>query len=189
METGFFQDPVLSEKLDIRIDHLLYEHSQRIGGCPAQFRFCLRGIPDEQVDFRRAVIPRIHGYNLFPDGNGKIRIVTGGYDACLLRFGSPEFQLNPYLCKSHAHEFADGGSDPGCDDIIFRLRLLQDPPHCIYLVPGVSPIAPGAEITQEYLVLQTQADLRYPPGDLTRDKGLTPKRRFVVEEDSVGGIQ
>src|SRR6185437_12132963 len=126
--------------------------------------------------------------HLFTYRHHKIRVIAAGDDADLFVRFSLEFQLNPDLCKSHAHEVPNGGGHACGDHIVFGLRLLQDAPHGFHIVFGMSPVATGIEVAEIDLILQTQADLGDATGDLAGHEGLTPERRFVIEKDAVAGI-
>src|SRR5256885_6095036 len=74
-------------------------------------------------------------------------------------------------------------------DVVLRLRLLQHQPLRTHIVARVSPIPFRIQIAQVQSILQAGANPRQRTGDLARNEGLTPLRRFVVEEDAVARIQ
>ena len=54
-------------------------------------------------------------------------------------------------------------------------------------IPRVAPITPCIQVSQLQTILQTEFDSRERAGNLARDEGFAPHRRFVVEQDSVAG--
>ena len=50
------------------------------------------------------------------------------------------------------------------------------------------PVAAGAEVAEEELLLEADLDAGEAAGDLTGDEGLAAQGRLVVEEDAVAGI-
>jgi hypothetical protein len=77
----------------------------------------------------------------------------------------------------------------GGDDVIVRFLLLQHHPHRFDVVAGKAPIAARVEVAERELVLHAELDAGRAAGDLAGDEVLTAPRRFVVEQDAVGGEQ
>ncbi len=50
------------------------------------------------------------------------------------------------------------------------------------------PVAQGREVAQVEAVLQADSDAREGARDLARDEGFAADRAFVIEEDTVAGI-
>jgi len=73
----------------------------------------------------------------------------------------------------------------GGEHIIVRLRLLNDQPHALDIVPRVTPVAPGGKIAEVELALMPQLDRRDGAADLPRHEGFAPRRSFVIEQDAV----
>ena len=73
----------------------------------------------------------------------------------------------------------------GNDEIVRRI-LLEDQPHGLNKVPGIAPVSLGLEIPEKELILKPELDSRGSAGDLSGNKGLTPSRGFMVEENAVG---
>lgn len=53
----------------------------------------------------------------------------------------------------------------------------------------MAPVALRVQIAEKKLVLQPELDARCGASDLPRDKGLSPARRLVVEENAVASEQ
>src|SRR5262245_39815648 len=52
----------------------------------------------------------------------------------------------------------------------------------------MSPVAPGIEIADIEMLLQTKLDSRHSPRDLARDEGLAAQRTFVIKQNAVGSM-
>jgi hypothetical protein len=75
----------------------------------------------------------------------------------------------------------------GADHEIVRLRLLQHQPHGRDIFAGVPPVAFGFEIAQTQLLLLARQNPGDAGGDFPRDELEAAPRRFVVEQNPVGG--
>ena len=71
------------------------------------------------------------------------------------------------------------------DDEIIGLFLLQDEPHTLYIVLGISPVAQGIQVTQIQLVLQTVSDTCCGKGDFSGNEGLSAALTLMVEENAI----
>ncbi|MNS56284.1 hypothetical protein D3C72_891400 [compost metagenome] len=108
--------------------------------------------------------------------------------------------MDALLLNAFAHpldgdvDFTEGNLDEVSDrvllacghDVVVRGVLLKHEPHGFDVVPCVSPVALGVEVTQEELVLKPEANVGYCAGDLAGDESLPPIRGFVIEKDAVG---
>ncbi len=74
------------------------------------------------------------------------------------------------------------------DHKVLRLRLLEDEPHALYIVPGISPVAKRIQITQIELVLESLSDAGGRKSNLARHEGLSPTLALMVEEDAVAAV-
>ena len=52
----------------------------------------------------------------------------------------------------------------------------------------MAPVPAGVEVTDIKRILQAGLDARQGTGNFPADKGFTPDRRLMVEQDSVAGI-
>src|SRR5262245_63964985 len=77
----------------------------------------------------------------------------------------------------------------GRKHIVIGLTLLQDQPHPLDKVAGVSPVARGIEVAEKQLLLQPAFDRRDRSRDLASDEGFASDRALVVEKNSVGGVK
>ena len=57
------------------------------------------------------------------------------------------------------------------------------------IIAGESPVAARVEVAEVQFPLDSQANSRHRLRDFARHKGLPPPRRFVVEQNSAGGVQ
>src|SRR5215475_8322275 len=75
------------------------------------------------------------------------------------------------------------------DDVIVWLVLLQHQPHGLCVILRVSPIAPGVEVAEVKLILQTELDRRGGARDLSRYESLSAAFALMVEQYAVAGEQ
>ena len=77
--------------------------------------------------------------------------------------------------------------NPGGNDIIVRLVLLEDQPHAFDIVLGIAPVTQGIEIAQFQMVLQTAGNAPGRQGNLPGDEIVPAPFRLVIEENAVAG--
>src|SRR6266550_5588075 len=95
--------------------------------------------------------------------------------------------IKPEFPKGRGREICQAVSGSSCDHKIVRLRLLQDAPHRLDIFRRPSPISLDREVTQLNSLLPARSNAAGGANDLFRDKALRPERRFMVEEDPIGG--
>ena len=83
---------------------------------------------------------------------------------------------------AHGVVFACGNHE------IVGLGLLQDEPHALDVVAGITPVAQGVEVTQIELVLLTLGNTCGGERNLARHEGLAAALTLVVEQDAVAAI-
>ena len=97
-------------------------------------------------------------------------------------------RLDAELARRRRHELAHAVLLPGGDHEILGRRLLQHQPHRARS-PGRGPSrAARRGLPEVQAVVEPDVDARERPGDLPGDEGLAAHRRFVVEENSVAGV-
>ena len=175
--------------LQIVGDHLLDHVGEGDFGLPAEFCLGLAGVAEQGFDFSGPEVARVDG----DDGAGAVggwRIGAGGVPPALFvdalplpadrdaEFGGAEFD-----------ELADAVLDAGGDDEVIGLVLLEHEPLHADEVLGVSPVAEGIEVAHVEAVIQALADVGEAAGDLAGDEGFATARAFVIEEDTVAGIE
>src|ERR1035438_10497511 len=77
----------------------------------------------------------------------------------------------------------------GTDYVVVRRILLEHEPHGADIVGSIAPIAPGFEVAEVELVLDTVLDLGDGAGNLAGDEGLAAARGLVVEENAAVGVE
>ena len=77
----------------------------------------------------------------------------------------------------------------GRNDVVVALRSLKHHPHRFDVVFRVTPVALGVEIAEVKFVLLSSKNFSDRACDLSGDEGFAAARGFVVEEDSVRGMQ
>ena len=158
--------------------HLGHQFVERGFGRPSELYFRLGGIAKQGFHFSRAEVARINPHQ------GVAVLVNAGlaHTRTLPRDLYAQFRRRDFDKLAHAVLHAGG------DDEIFRRILLQHQPLRFDVVAGMAPIAQGRKIAQIHAVLQTELDARQRAGDLAGDKGFAPHRRFMVEQNTVAGI-
>ena len=73
----------------------------------------------------------------------------------------------------------------GSNDKVIGLVLLHHEPHGFDIVSGKTPVAFGAQITQEQRVLETLGNACCCTSDFSSYECLASPGRFVVEENAV----
>lgn len=169
---------------------------------PAQPGFGFRGVAQQRFHLCGAEIAGIHPNHdiagLYAGGAGgeahsckylrQSRYVHLLHSACFVRAGVFPPQSNAQFRRGYFDEPAHGILSAGGDDEIFGLVLLQHEPLHFHIVTRVSPVAQCVEVAQMQTVVQPERQPCQSASDFAGDKGFTPDRRFVVEEDAVAGI-
>src|SRR4051812_33116310 len=71
------------------------------------------------------------------------------------------------------------------DDVVLGLLLLDDPPHRVSEVGGVSPVSFSIEVAHKKLLLEPKLDCCKRARNLSSDKGFAAPRTLVIEQDPV----
>src|SRR5712691_2596285 len=145
----------------VGVDHQADQLGESELGRPSQFLSRLRGVTLEEVDLRRTPKARVDDDVPLP-----------------VEARVPERQLDELL---HRVGLARG------DHVIVRVLLLEHEPHGLDVVAGVAPVAPGLEVAEPQLRLETALDARHPVGHLAGDELEAAPRRLVVEQDPAAG--
>src|SRR5260370_41405386 len=91
------------------------------------------------------------------------------------------------LAKRRSREICQTISRSSRDHEVVRFRLSQDTPHCLDIFRRPSPISLDREVTELNSVLPARSNAAGGANNLFRDKALRPERRFMVEQDPIGG--
>src|SRR5262245_15017389 len=150
------------ESLEIGIDHHVDEAAEIDFGFPAERRFRLGRVADQEIDFRRANEGGINDDILLP--------------------------IEPDVTEGYLDEFTHGMRRTRRDDIIVRLFLLQHHPHGTNIVAGKAPVALGVEIAEPQFLGEPELDLGDALADLASDEFSAAARAFVIEEDAAAAV-
>ena len=165
---------------EVRIHHHVDKPLKIDLRLPAQVRFRLGRVPQEEVHLRRAEVSRVD----FDDD-----LAGPGIDSLLLHAFTLPLQRHVQPGEDLLRELPDRMSLAGRYDIVLRLRLLEHQPHGLHVVSGKPPVALGIKVAEEETFLEAELDPRRGPGDLPGDEGLAAPGRFVVEQYAVAGKQ
>lgn len=110
-------------------------------------------------------------------------------DANFILAAAPPANFHIQFRSGNVHELANTVLPPSCDDVILGRILLQHQPLHFHIIARVSPVPLGIEISKKEAILQTELDARKPTGNLARDKSLSAKRGFMVEQDPVASVK
>ena len=72
----------------------------------------------------------------------------------------------------------------GSDDKVLRFLLLQDEPHALHIILGISPISQRRKVPQIQLVLLALSYACSGKSDLTCNESLATALTLVVEQDT-----
>src|SRR5262245_30130056 len=97
--------------------------------------------------------------------------------------------IKTQLAKRRSREIRKTISRSGRDHEVVRLRLLQDAPHRLDIFRRPSPISLDREVTELNSVLPACSTTAGGANKLFRDNVLRAERRFMVEQDAIGGKQ
>src|SRR6516225_7380068 len=97
--------------------------------------------------------------------------------------------IKTQLAKRRGREICETISRSGCDYEVVRFRLLQDAPDRLDIFRRPSPISLDREVTELNSLLLTRTNAACGADDLFRDKALRSERRFMVEQNPIGGKQ
>src|SRR6202790_2213275 len=134
---------------------------------PAKLFAGLAGVADQEFDFGGAEIYRIdanQGLAGFPVDAGFLDTLAAPLD------GAADFRKGMF--DEFAHRTGLAGRQY---KIVGRIRL-QDAVHALDIVPGVTPVALGAEVAEIERVFKAGLDAGDAAGDLARDKGFAANR-------------
>src|SRR6185437_12019737 len=161
------------------LDHFDHQGIEIDPVFPSELGPRFRGIADEIVDFRGPEIARID-----LDEHLAACLVDAGLAAAL----APPCDLAADDRKRARDELAHRVAVAGREHIVVGPRLLEDHPHALDVVAGVTPVAPGIEISDEQAILPASFDRGHGAGNLARHERFAADRAFVVEQNSVRGV-
>src|SRR6185437_9546985 len=158
--------------------HLADELGEGCLRLPAELFPRLAGVAHQLVDFGRAKIGWIDANN----GLAGFAVDRDFIDAL-----AAPFDAAADFCKREFDKFAHRAGLARRQHEIAGGIGLQDPVHALDIVPGVTPVAPGLEVSQIQRVFKADLDTGDAARDLARHEGLAPDRALMVEQDAVRG--
>ena len=106
------------------------------------------------------------------------------HDALLVHSLALETELDAGMLEGIVGKFAYGMLDTGGDDEVLGLVVLQDEPHTLDVVLGISPVAQTGQVAQVEAILESLGNTGCGQGDLAGNEGLATTLTLVVEEDA-----
>src|SRR5487761_714548 len=176
---GIVAIPAL-QRLAVGLDHLGNELIEARLVVPAETLARLFGVAEQQIDLGRPIVMGVDRDQAFTGARAQAALVGARARPSNRPVDAAESALD---------EFAHRMSLTGRQHIVFGLLLLEDEPHALDVVAGVTPIALGVDIAEKEPLLQPALDRGDCPRDLSGDEGLAAHRRLVVEQDAVRGVQ
>lgn len=171
-----FLRPLDGDFLHIMVYHDPHQFLEAgLGGIPAQLLLRLGRVAPQVDHIRQAVEV---GADLDQDAAG------GLVDALFLHALALPFQLDPGIVEGQGGKLPDAVLHPCRDHEIFRLVVLEDQPHTLHIVLGVTPVPQAGQVAEIELVLLALGDPGGSQGDLAGDKSLAPALGLVVEQDA-----
>ncbi len=162
------------------VDHDLDEILEAgLSGIPAQDFLCLAGVAEQLLHLCRT---EILGINLYQHTAG------GLVDTLLVNTLALPFELDAHVMEGQCGEVAHCVILARSNHEVIGLRLLQDEPHALHVVLGVTPVAQGVEVAQIELVLITLGNAAGGKRDLARHEVLATALALVVEENAVAAV-
>ena len=105
-------------------------------------------------------------------------------DAFLVSSFTYKLQFDADMLEGVVAELTDGVLYACGNDEVVRFRLLEDKPHALHVVLGISPVAQRAEIAEIEFLLLTLSDAGGSQSNFTSDEGLAATFRLMVEKDA-----
>src|SRR5262245_38322331 len=93
------------------------------------------------------------------------------------------------LAKRRGREVCETISRHSRDHEVVCFRMLHDAPHRLDIFRRPSPIPLDREVTELNSLLPARSNAAGGANNLFRDKALRTERRFMVEQDPIGGKQ
>src|SRR5580704_8241762 len=163
----------------IAVDHFLDQLRKARLRLPAELFAGLAGVADQEIDLGGAKIHRIdanHRLAGFPVDAGFLDTLAAPLD------GTANFRKRQFDEFTHRAGFAGRQHE-----IVGRVGL-QYLVHALDIIPGMAPVAFGAEVSEIERFLQTGLDASDAARDLAGHEGLAADRAFMIEQDAVRGI-
>src|SRR5215212_793034 len=161
---------------EIGFNHFGNEFSEGDAREPTEFRLGHRCIAQEEVDFVGAEVAGVDPDQL---------LTRAGVESNLVDPPAAPRDFASDMSKGTLDELTDTVSLASREDVIAGLRLLHHTPHAFHILPGMSPVALGIEISDEELVLQAKCNRGDCACNLARYEGLAADWAFMIEQDPI----
>src|SRR6185437_15259124 len=145
---------------------------------PAEFAGGFGGVADKRFDLGGAEVARI-------DSDNDVAVSIAGL---FVAAATLPMEIEAEQRCGQVHEIANAVLFAGGDDVVTGFLLLQHAPLDFDVVAGAAPVAEGVEVTEEKGFFEACTDTREGAGDFAGDEDFAAHRRFVIEEDSVAGV-
>src|SRR5207245_891552 len=162
--SGSFRFAGSAEALDVLFDHDFREVLERGLRLPSEDALRLPRIPAEVVNLRGPEVLLVDLHVRLPIRDAR----------------DPERLL---------HELANGMGLARRSDEVIRLLVLEDPPHQVDELRGVSPVPPRIQVPEGNRFRETVMDFRHAIAHLACQEFETSSLGFVIEQDAVGNRQ
>ena len=167
--------------LDHQLHKLLEGGGLRI---PAELGLGFGRVAPEVNDVGRTVEVFRDGDYCAADKVGVGGAGNGDDDALLIDAFALPAELDAGVMEGQCGEFADGVLDAGGDHEVLRLVVLENEPHTLHIVLGITPVAEGVEVAEVEAILLVLGYAGCCEGDLSCHEGLATTLALVVEEDT-----
>ena len=167
------------------LPHVVFHHDSDqffercLAWVPSELGLGFRRVTEELVDFSRAEVFRVD----FDEGLACLHVDTFFVGA----FPFPA-EFDAYFLKCQCAEVAHGVVLTGGDDEVVRFGLLEDEPHALDVVFGISPVAERVKVAQIELVLEPLCYSCHCQGDFSCHEVLAAAFRLVVEQYAVAAV-
>src|SRR2546422_5511945 len=162
--SGSFRLAGSVQALDIRLDHDFRQVLELGLRLPSKDAFGLPRVPAEVVNLRRAKILLVDLHVRLPIRDAR----------------NPERLL---------HELANGMGLARRSDEVIRSLVLENPPHQVDELRGISPVPPRTQVPEGDHLREAVMDLRHAVAHLACQEFEAASLGFMIKEDAVGNEQ
>ena len=188
LETSHLDQRIAPGRAVIGENHFLDQLLQAGLRRPAELLTCFARVAEQGFDFRRAKVARVDLDDHIADLDLGLVAVDLGDDADLIHTLAFKTHADAEFGGGEFDELANAVLHAGGDNEVFGMVLLQHQPLHFDVVARMAPVAQGAHVAEVKAVLQAEGDAGDGAGDLAGDEGFAAHRAFVIEEDTVAGV-
>jgi hypothetical protein len=77
---------------------------------------------------------------------------------------------------------------PRGKNVVIGFVFLKHPPHAFNVVPSMTPVTLGINVTEVESLVEPSMDASNTCGNLAGDKRATATRRLMIEQNAVGQV-